>query len=781
VTVRDLGLIGASVGAWCGALLPTVAAATSLAALSVALASVALLARAGRTRGTTVLLVLIVSVGLVAGSVSAAVRASADHASPLRSAAQSGATTSVVAVVTGEPRPLRDGTGGLPDADADLIVGLRVERVVDGAVITAVRSPVTVFAPATWRTIGVGTTVRTSATWSPSNDPRDIAVGRAAEPFVIEPPGPLLQAADHVRAGLRTAAAPVPFDGGRLLPSLVVGDTSTLPETVSDDLRDAGLAHLSAVSGANVAIVLGVVLLVLRSLRVRATGLIIAAVLTVAAFGLVARFEPSVLRASAMALVVLLAALRGGAAKGTSALAAAVLVLVLLDPGLARAPGFVLSVAATGGLLILLPWALRRRRGRARRVVGAAVAAQLAVLPVLVALGGRLDAGGVVANVLVEAAVAPATVLGLAAALVACVHPAPATLLAALGALPAQWIVWVAQAVASTRWAVLPWPGGVVGALAVAGLLLSAVVVVATWRRQARTVGPRLGLVTLVLCGVCVVGLPLNAERGWPPSGWDVVMCDVGQGDALVLKAGHGEAIVVDVGPDAREIDRCLRDLGVDVLPLVVLTHFHADHTTGLAGAMRDRRVGRLLVSPWAEPVAQRDQVMALAAAAAIPVDVVVAGSQTTIAGWRLEALGPLDAPSTEGSVPNNASVVLRAQRGDLGVLLLGDAELEAQRHVVEAAAAALPGIDVLKVAHHGSAVQDPRLIPTVAPALALVGVGCDNRYGHPSPQVVAALHDVGAVVGRTDLHGDLAVVDEGRELIVRGPSSTGGPSARCT
>jgi competence protein ComEC len=286
----------------------------------------------------------------------------------------------------------------------------------------------------------------------------------------------------------------------------------------------------------------------------------------------------------------------------------------------------------------------------------------------------------------------------------------------------------------------------------------------------------------LATIGIAVVGLPIAAKTSWPAADWRVVMCDVGQGDALVLATGPRRAVLVDVGPDARQVDRCLRDLGIARLDLLVLTHFHADHVNGLRGAVRGRVVDQVLVSPLDEPQANARDVREVLDDRGIPIAIAVAGRRAGVGPWQLEVLAPTSLDPGEGSAPNNASVVLRAERDGRSILLMGDAELAEQRQVVTTAPAEALVVDVLKVAHHGSAVQDPSFMALVAPRLALVPVGCRNRYGHPSPPLMRSFARARIPVARSDLDGDVAVVDRAGSwgLVARGPGSTQGPSSRC-
>ena len=241
-----------------------------------------------------------------------------------------------------------------------------------------------------------------------------------------------------------------------------------------------------------------------------------------------------------------------------------------------------------------------------------------------------------------------------------------------------------------------------------------------------------------------------------------MVACDIGQGDALVLSVGQGTAVVIDAGPDPRLVDACLRRLHVSTVPVLLLTHFHADHVDGLDGVLRRRSVGAVEVSPLHEPVAQWRAVVAATRGRRIPVAPVVMGEHVRIGPLEWDVLWPARVIRGEGSDPNNASIVLLVQSRGLRLLFTGDVETAAQRALL----AALPGgvlpggpVDVLKVAHHGSAAQAPELLAVAAPRAAVVSVGADNDYGHPAPATMATLAAAGVATWRTDRSGDVAVV----------------------
>ncbi|MEU1015647.1 ComEC/Rec2 family competence protein [Streptomyces sp. NPDC005898] len=610
-------------------------------------------------------------------------------------------------------------------------------------------------------------------------------------PQVVEGPSGTQRLAGELRGGLREATDGLPADARALLPGLVVGDTSRVPAELDEAFRATDLTHLLAVSGGNLTVIL--VLLIGppgSAQRVERRGLapklglplrttaLLGGLLTLG-FVIVCRPDPSVLRAAACGLIALLAIATGRRRSLIPALAAAVLLLVLYDPWLARSHGFLLSVLATGALLTLAPrWSTALRgRGmppRCADALAAAAAAQAVCAPVVAVIAARVSVVAVPCNLLAEFAVAPATVLGFAALALAPVAMPVAEALAWCGSWPVEWIAEIARTGAAQPGSGVDWPGGWRGglllALATAGLVL-------VGRRLARH--PWLAAACALLLLLTVVQPPslTRVIAGWPPPRWRMVMCDVGQGDAAVLAAGDGAGVVVDAGPDPVAVDRCLRSLGITRVPLVLLTHFHADHVAGLPGVLRGREVGVIQTTGFREPPEQAQFVREQAAAARVPVTRAVAGERRRAGPLDWQVLWPPAGPVTAPDGPNDASVTLLVRTAGLTLLLLGDLEPPAQRALLRTpAGSALTSVDVLKVAHHGSAHQDPELLRRVAPRLALISCGADNSYGHPAPVTVAALRAGGTRVLRTDVDGAVAVVSAGPRSAPRLEAATRPP-----
>jgi len=651
----------------------------------------------------------------------------------------------------------------------------------EGDVTTALNTPVLVTGMTTGRALSAqlipGSTIRLTT----SVQPGEIMRGTAAvlrvkgDPIVVTPAPSWQQGAHSVRESLSRAADGLAADPRGLLPGLVVGDESNVPQDLRERMQAVGLSHLTAVSGANLAIVAGAVLLIARLLRVSRRLSVVAGAAAMFGFVVVAGFQPSVLRAAFMGSVALLALFSSRRKSGISALAASAFLLLLIDPWMSISLGFALSVSATGGLLIYARSMMEARKERSGlpwvrfvtvQALGIAAAAQLATMPLIAAIGGGVPLIGVPANVLAAPAVPFATILGAMSATSATVSPEIGRWFAVAGGYPTGWISSTARWSYEVPFARIEWPDGILGFLTVAGFAL---VIVVGWRYQAVLRGgcrvvftPNRRPVVLVGASTLVVLLLWAgpATDGWPTPAWVAVACDVGQGDAVVIRTGERSAIVVDVGPEPESVDRCLRDLDISTIDLLVLSHFHLDHVGGLVGAIDGRRVARVLVSPLPEPSAQTGFVLATLRGSGVKAEVARPGEQGTVGAATYRILWPKDIIRAPGSAPNNASVTLAVHVGGVGILLTGDLEPPAQQAVI--ASEQSGGIDVVKVPHHGSRNQAGGFVGWVGqPAVAVISVGEQNSYGHPAAETMQSWIDVGTQIARTDEGGDIVIVPD--------------------
>ncbi len=690
-------------------------------------------------------------------------RIDAVRESPLPGLAEDRATVDALVVTTSDPGVRRG-----PYGDVVVVRG-NVLALAGRGRAYRMRAPVLLVGDSGLGGVRLGSRLRVAGRLGPARGD-DLAgvLSVRGPPRVVRGPGSLLAGAEGLRAAIRAAVRTQPVAPRALVPALVDGDDDALPEEVVEDFRTAGLTHLTAVSGTNLTLVVGFVLLLARWAGVRGRGLVLVGALGVVGFVLLARAEPSVVRAAAMGSVALLGMGAHGRHRGTRALGAAVFCLLAFDPWLARSIGFALSAVATAGILWLAPgWrdALQRWCPRwVAEAVSVPLAAQIACTPLVAAISGQVSLVAVGANLLVAPAVGPATVLGLLGGIMGLLSDLVGRALATPAAWSAGWIIAVARRSADLPVAAATWPTTALALALLTGACVAGALVLGPVLRRPLPAG----LLGLLLMVAALVPVP---TPGWPPAGWVLVACDVGQGDGLVLHAGDGTAVVVDAGPDPVPMERCLDRLGVTRVPLVLLTHFHADHVDGLPGVLAGRRVGVVEVTGWADPPSGVRLVRAAASRAGVRLRPAAYGRLRRVGALEWQVVAPsADPPATSASPPNDSSVVLLVRTRGIRLLLLGDEEEPSQQRLL-AETGGIPA-DVLKVAHHGSANQDEDLIRSTGARLAVVSVGADNDYGHPAPSLMALLRALRMTVARTDRDGDVAVVvRDGLHLVVRGGS----------
>jgi competence protein ComEC len=440
-------------------------------------------------------------------------------------------------------------------------------------------------------------------------------------------------------------------------------------------------------------------------------------------------------------------------------LSSAVLVLLVADPWLSRSYGFALSALATAGLLTLAsPLAAALARvlpGWLATVLSVPLAAQLACQPVILLLDPALPIYGVPANLLAAPAAPLATVLGLIACLVAAVAPPLGLAVAWLGWLPASWIAAVATLVAGLPGARGAWPGGP-GGVALLVALEATVLVALLGAGRSRRLARALALVAVVAYLATAVGGAI-VSRVTRPADWQYAMCDVGQGDATLVRSA-GAVALVDLGAEPGPLRACLDDLGVSRVDILVLTHFDLDHVGGAEAILG--RVDVVLTGPTGERADER--LLEAFAAGGARVEPVARGDRGTFGSLAWEVLWP----PPRGAIPGNeASVALRWSCSNpepcLSAVMLGDLGAEAQARM--AGAAALGGVDVVKVAHHGSADQFAALYEQLDATAGLIGVGSGNDYGHPTDELLGTLAAAGTTALRTDLDGLILIAPGSR------------------
>ncbi|WP_308464827.1 ComEC/Rec2 family competence protein [Rathayibacter soli] len=681
----------------------------------------------------------------------------------------------ITAVAQVDSLPQRAAGGGAFDAGGRVRFRATLSQVDSAAGTVAGRMPVLVTARGVEdaeRSIDIGATVTLKGTLRPAApEERSAFFLNSSEPAsLIAPATGVLSSTNLLRAQFSAAARALPGDGGALLPGLSIGDVSAVGDELDTSMKLSSLSHLTAVSGANCAVVIAVMMLVTGLVGLGRTTRVVIALTALLGFVVLVTPGPSVLRAAVMATIVVFSMAAGRPGRGIPALCAAVIALLVADPWMARDYGFALSVLATAGLLVLAPPLARSLGRHMPHALAAAIAlplaAQLACQPVLILLNPSVPLYGVGANLLAEPAAPIATVLGLIACLLMPWAPGIGYACAQVAWLPSAWIAAVADVCASLPASQLPWLGGAAG-LAAMALMVAIVIFVAVPGRpestkpappaiEARRAGHRLravaGVALVVFCG-CYLGAFVATSVGSSlgrPGDWQLAACDIGQGDAVLLQDGDAHGLV-DVGPEPKPLTACLDSLGVARIDLLVLTHYDRDHVGGV-----DAVVGRVGIALVGRPTDAHGQsiVDALARGGA-DVRFAASGDHGSLGRLEWHVLWPSAGARTMQTGNEGSVTVSFAGRGIRSVFL-GDLDEGAQDALLRSGR--VGSVDVVKVAHHGSADQSERLYRALGARLALISVGAKNSYGHPTERLLGILRRMQARAVRTDVQG-LALV----------------------
>ena len=587
---------------------------------------------------------------------------------------------------------------------------------------------------------------------------------------------PQLEVVETIRRRFLLALHGENPDAVGLVAGLTIGERSLLSQEVEDQMRTLSLTHLVAVSGANLAIVVGATYFLLAGLGIARNTRFLIALCVLASYVLLVGPESSVIRAATMALFVMIGLWLGRGSSPLNSLSLAVIVLLAIDPALSHDIGFALSAFATAGLLIFAPpvfeWLRVRLPDFIALGLAASFAAQLFTTPVLLLIQPSIPIYSVLANLIVEPVVAPITILGITSVVVASVSIPIAGLFGSIAAWFANWIVFVSAELSSWPLARVHFVQGLTGILLV-GLIVGLVALsFGTFRRWASQLHLAAGLIVVMALSWATTDV-LRRENF--AGDYSLYACDVGQGDALIVRDADVVALI-DVGPDSELIDDCLDSAGVNFIDLLVLTHFDADHVRGIEGALRGRSVGVALVSGFEDDRPLVAVVREALSSRSVSIQTGRAGVAGQLGGLSWKVLQP-SATASEAHDSNDASLVIAFWDDANALLALGDLGESGQLRLLRGSMgdlAMLRGRNLtLKVAHHGSSDQSELLAEFLLPEIALFSVG-KNDYGHPTKRTLGMYQDLGAVVVRTDQHGPVAVrFDEEGSILLGGKLSS--------
>jgi competence protein ComEC len=581
--------------------------------------------------------------------------------------------------------------------------------------------------------------------------------------------------------------------------SLLLGRRGAMQDSVSDAFNRTGTAHLLAVSGLHLGILLAAVLMIALTLLGRQRYLYVwIAIACVWAYAALTGMRPPVARAAIMATVFLVAELAGRQKHAPTALAFAAAIMVAVQPQLLWHTSFQLSVLAMAGIVLLyqpLRAALTggvsslathrwKQLGGLHLVIdilAATAAATLAVWPLTANTFGAVSVIGLPVSVLTLPVLPFAISSSAATAIVASISP--------LLAQPPAWVAWlfltyivkVVEGFATLSWAALEVNLRLSFIIAYYAFLLAGALCWGRWARRQREdeSKPRRAITaTGSRIRWAIPPLLLSAALVWsavlasPDGQLHVIFLDVGQGDATLIVSPSGRTVLVDGGPDGQRIAP-LVDQHIPFwdrsLDAIIATQPHADHLGGLLAVVDRYRVDTVIqFRPGYDSLLSSEWERRLASNGTLPVQAIRGQSMDLGDGTVLMFLNPPAQPmlGTSDDTDNNGLVV-RVSYGDVSFLLSADVRLEAERQLAHENVR----IDstVLKVAHHGSDTSSgSQFLTAVSPEVAVISVGANNPYGHPNASVVRRFQALPAELYTTAEFGTIEFVTDGDSLWVK-------------
>ncbi len=570
-------------------------------------------------------------------------------------------------------------------------------------------------------------------------------------------------------------------DEGEFLKGILIGEKSNISRTLRDAFTNSGTAHVLAVSGSNVAVVAVFVLFLFELLRLKRSVRIVGTVLVLILYMLLTGSQPPVVRATIMAAVFLLAGLFQEKSQPLNALGVAAIIILAIDARQVFDIGFQLSFAAVLSIVLMYPrtnvW-INLIPGRnfgingfrwLLRAAALSLVASLGTLPFTAIYFGKVSVIGIAANAVVVPAVGGSVVLGLVSILAGLLN------------------TWIGEAYAALNWLLLWLTINVAvfsGGLSIAYLdtfqfrwvhalpfyLALTLVFSLSSQKAIRLLVPALLISLHLVLFSPASGLELQNQRLMRVS-----MIDVGQGDAIFIQLPGGKNLLVDAGPWSPDFDTgerivvpFLKRLGISEIDFLIASHAHNDHIGGFKAVFDQMRVKRVIDS--GQPQSSqfyRNYVTALHNEGSVHEGIRSGTLLYDQDEVRLYVLYPTKTFITADSLGhhpnlNNTSVVFKLCYGGISFLFTGDAEEEAEAELVHVYGDFLRST-VLKVGHHGSITSSSDVfLDAVQPTVAIISVGRNNKFNHPSPIVIERLQTRGSGILRTDEDGAVMIETDG-------------------
>jgi len=565
----------------------------------------------------------------------------------------------------------------------------------------------------------------------------------------------------------------LPRQQAGLLNGMLIGYRKGLSEEVQEAFSNAGLTHIMAVSGANVAFLILPLSFLFRQLRIRKRVSNLLIMLFLAMFVFITGFEPSVLRAVLMAYVVLTAAILYEKPDVYASLAFSCIILLLANPCMLFHAGFQLSYMATLGIVMLqknICKLIKRCRipGKAAEIMAVTLAAQLGTMPVTITHFNRMSLIAVIPNMLVAPMLEFITILGMLMAIFGQFSLFLSRMIGYLNNVFLSVILYI------TKWT-SDIPFAVIRTITPPLLMIAAYYVIVwylLWYKPLKKIRLKLrhAAVVMSLAALFVLAAVIR------PAYLEIVFLDIGQGDSAFIRTYSGKTILIDGGGGSdptvdsgigeKVVIPFLLDSAVRRLDAVIATHPHSDHIQGLIDVLELIKTDMLIIPSMQDETGFRDLLL-IAASKNIPVFRCAGGDTIRLDDMtEMRVLNPEHECDSDEESLNNASLVIKLCYEQTSFLFTGDLEAEAEEAILKKAQDL--SADVIKIAHHGSSTSTGEsFLRAVDPEVAIISVG-SNNFGHPSAEVLRRLEKYGTEYFRTDECGAVIVRSSGKDIRIR-------------
>jgi len=538
-----------------------------------------------------------------------------------------------------------------------------------------------------------------------------------------------------------------------LIEGMVLGDYRELGARDIKAFRLTGLIHLCAASGLNLAILAGFIVWLGRRARLSHRTILLLQIPVLIVYALAVGLSVPIIRATVVVLLAATAYFLGRDFDLLPAMGMAMLYLLWGDPGAAAGVSFQLCFTSAAGMVLFyrpLTGLVGSGGSRIVSLLAATLAAQLAVGPILLYHFGEVSVLATLSNILVLPLVPAVMALAILSSLLGAAGiPVAGVFMRAAGLL-AQGILLVARTLARPSWSSLRiYPLSLLWMAVYYPALTAALLARGRIRRLGRVV------LAAILAAAVIFGLTLPIRPLGADTGMRITFIDVGQGDAVLLQAPSGATVLVDGGMEERVLAADLRSRGVRFIDAIVVSHPDADHIGGLGGALDNCEVA-MLIHPATRETGQAGMLLARAEEMGVKVRSMRAGDHLKLGEITLDACSPPQEVTQDMDV-NEYSLVIRARGPGFSMLLAGDIEEEGEGMLMSGAKDLT--CDILKVPHHGGFCErNEEFFARVDPSIAVISVGADNPFGHPSSATVDVLLSMGCSVYRTDQRGDIVI-----------------------